>query len=219
MVTFLVTLFINQRLQSHYKIRSQNEKLLYIPSGKYLKVASLGFDQLFADLLWLKTLSYFGTHALSDRKYPWLPNLLDAIVILDPLWDFPYHFAGIILSVEGDLAMEANKIVLKGMSYHPQSWQFPFYIGFNYFHVLNNPTCGAKYIFKASTYPKAPNYLAPLAARLSAQGNSKENHLAMCNKIISMAKTKEIRERVIERCKEKLSGIKDQKNISHEPCL
>ena len=49
--------------------RDQEEKLLYLPSGKYLKPASLGFDTLVADLLWIKAIGYFGGHYLTDRSY------------------------------------------------------------------------------------------------------------------------------------------------------
>jgi hypothetical protein len=193
-------------LQVRLGVREPEEKVLYIPSGKFLKPAVLGYNQLAADLLWLKTLSYFGTHAITDRSYTWLPKLLEAVTTLDPYWDFPFHFAGIVLSIEGDLVEEANRIVKRGIDYHPNVWQFPFYIGFNYFHVKNNPVCGARYIYQASTYPDSPEFLKGLAAKLSSKGNSRKNHLEMCARLLNLTKDENMRKQIIKHCEQKLNS-------------
>src|SRR6185295_814284 len=101
-----------------------------------------------------------------------------AITSLDPDWDFPYHFAGIVLGNEANMVDRANAIIKKGMERESLShiWQFPFYMGFNFFHLKKDPRCGAHFMFLASQYPDSPSYLKPLAARLSSQGNSPENH-------------------------------------------
>jgi len=209
---FIVLLLIgmvvtsSKLLQKHLGLKKTQEKLLYIPSGKYLKPLTLGYFSLVADMLWLKAISYFGGHALTDRQYPWLPNLLEAIVDLDPMWEFPYHFAGIILSVEGHMIKKANVILRKGMENHPDIWQFPFYLGFNYFHELNNQKCGAKFIFRASVYPDSPIYLKALAARLSNRGNTRENHIALCNRLLNMTTDKEIKKQIKKNCEEKLKN-------------
>jgi len=199
-ISFFASVFISQSVNKKFGIVYQEEKLLYIPSGKYLEPAVLGYNQFAADFLWLKALSYFGTHALTDRVYTWLPNLLEAITTLDPQWEFPFHFAGVILSVEGDMIDEANKIIRKGMEAHPKIWQFPFYLGFNFFHEKNNPLCGAKYIFQASSYPEAPIYLKPLAARLSNKGNTRENHIMMCQRLFSLTKDEDLRKQIVKNC-------------------
>jgi hypothetical protein len=203
-LTLFLSVLVSHKVQEQYGGVHQEEKLLYIPSGKYLDPAVMGYNQFAADILWLKALSYFGSHALSDRVYTWLPNLLEAVTTLDPFWEFPFHFAGVVLSVEGKLLDEANRIVKKGMEFHPNTWQLPFYVGFNFFHEKNNPVCGAKYIFQASSYPKAPAYLKPLAARLSNKGNSRENHILMCQKLLSLTKDEDLRKQIIKNCNEKL---------------
>lgn len=65
------------------------------PSGKFLKPLALGYDQVVADLLWMKTISYFGGHFMSDKQYPWLAHMLNLIIDLDPRFDFPYYFGGL----------------------------------------------------------------------------------------------------------------------------
>ena len=68
-----------------------------IPSGKFLKPFTFGYEQLVADYFWIKTISYFGDHLMSDRKYPWLYHLLDLVTTLDPHFIWPYYFGGIVL--------------------------------------------------------------------------------------------------------------------------
>ena len=219
---FLLFLIGSQLILVHSKnqnlLQEKREKVLYMPSGKYLKAASIGYEQMLADFIWVKTISYFGVHALTDRDYAYLPNLLEAVTTLDPYWYFPYHFAGVVLSVEANYAEKANEILRKGMVIYPEKWQIPFYIGFNYFHVLNDSNCGSKYIYKASVIEGSPGYLKPLAVRLSAKGNTKENHVEMCRKLLSITSQKDIREKIIERCKERITESSENKQNNAEVC-
>ena len=134
MIVFLMgSILWSKQIDANYS-HWHEEKLLYIPKGDIMKHFVFGFNQLAADLLWFKAIAYFGEHALSDRHYPWLVNLVETVTALDPHWAFPYHFAGIILSTQANMVDEANHIVKRGMEDHPDVWQLPFYIGFNFFH-------------------------------------------------------------------------------------
>ena len=195
------------------------ESLLYIPSGKSLSYIALGYDQVFADFLWLRTISYFGSHAMTDRKYPWLRNLLEAVTELDPDWSFPYVFAGVLLSSEANDVEESNRLVRRGMDHHPDVWELPFYIGFNYFHILKNPRCGAQYMFKASSYPKSPPYLKALAARLSAKGSTFENHLELCQRLLEMTKDPDIKKQVETNCRRRLAHTEPEELVDERPCI
>lgn len=203
-VLFAASAGMSWRMTKRLSGAQEFESHLYIPSGVMLRPLALGYREMFADMLWLKTISYFGGHAVTDHRYLHLANLLDAITTLDPTWDFPYHFAGIVLSMEADQVEASNRLLRRGIEEHPDVWQFPFYIGFNYFQVLNNPRCGAKYIFRASTHPKAPVYLQALAARLSARGNDLDNHIAMCNQLLRMTKDPGLTKQIKKHCDERL---------------
>jgi len=198
-------------LSCHYEekwgAQQKEEALLYIPKGQYLEKLVLGYQQITADFLWFKTISYFGQHVLADRKYPWLGNLLETIVALDPEWTYPIHFAGVVMGIESNLVDQSNRIVKRGIEMHPDIWQFPFYVGFNYYHVKNNNLCGAKYIYRASIIKGSPDYLKPLAIRLSAKGNSRENHILMCTELLKITRDKSIRDLIKERCAMKLQHL------------
>ena len=62
-------------LQGHIDARAADRPavspMLYLPSGKYLKVASLGFDELLADILYIWSIQYYGNYNIEDRYlYP-----------------------------------------------------------------------------------------------------------------------------------------------------
>lgn len=204
---FLLSVAFSFQFERKWGVQQREEGLLYIPKGQYLDKLVLGYQQIAADFLWFKTISYFGQHVLADRQYPWLGNLLESIVALDPQWTFPYHFAGVVMGIETNLVDQSNRIVKRGIDLFPEIWQFPFYVGFNYYHVKNNPVCGAKYIYRASIIKGSPQYLKPLAIRLSAKGNTRENHILMCTELLKITQDKGIRDLIKERCNMKLQHL------------
>ncbi len=154
------------------------ESLLYLPKGEHMKIMSLGFRNLMADALWVKAIGYFGGHNLTDKEYPWLYHILDQVTSLDPLFRAPYLFGGVVLAVEADSVPDSNRLLHKGMIYHPSEWRLPFYIGFNQFYYQKDPSAAADYIQAAVTLPGRPWYLSRLAASLMAKSGRREMAIA-----------------------------------------
>lgn len=185
----------------------EQESLLYLPSGKLLKPLALGYDQLLADLLWMKTVSYFGGHYLGDKQYPWLAHMLNLIIDLDPRFDFPYYFGGVVLSLEASQIDQANKILERGIEAYPERWEFPFYIGFNHFYHRRDLAKGLPYLEKASLLPKAPPYLKDVVARLYAKSEKGGDALHFYEEVYQNTNDAMIREKI----KEKIDRIKSGK--------
>jgi tetratricopeptide (TPR) repeat protein len=184
----------------------EQESLLYLPSGKYLKPLALGYDQMLADLLWIKTIDYFGDHFMTDKAYPWLNHILNLIIDLDPLFDFPYFFGGIVLSLEASQVDNANQILERGIEAYPEKWQFPFYIGFNYYYHQKDAEKAAPYIEKASSLPGAPDYLTPLAGGLYAKTNKNETALQFYREAYRNATDALVKEHIQKKINRILSG-------------
>ena len=72
-----ISLFIILTLSLFFSIQTLDKKyprqgvesFLYLPSGTFLKGAALGYDEMLADLFWIKAVGYFGGHAQTDRNY------------------------------------------------------------------------------------------------------------------------------------------------------
>ena len=160
-----VQAFVQKGFEERFPTR-RIENLLYLPKGQHLKLMSLGFRAVLADALWMKAISYFGGHALTDQEYPWLFHILDQVTTLDPPFRQPYVFGGVVLAVESGAPAQSTALLRKGMVYYPGEWLFPFYIGFHTFSPFPDPVKAAEYIQAAATLPAHPEYLPRLAASL-----------------------------------------------------
>ena len=99
---------------------------------------SLGWHNVLADVLWFRTISYFGEHYRSDRTYPWLAQMCDLVTDLDPRAEHVYRFAGVILPWEADQVEAGIRLLEKGVRQFPDSWLLHYYLGFNYYFFKND---------------------------------------------------------------------------------
>jgi hypothetical protein len=203
---FIGTFSIHLRLDKMETFHRSTEVYMCIPSGKFLKTFTMGFDQLIADYFWIKTISYFGDHLMSDRKYPWLYHILDLVTTLDPEFIWPYYFGGIILSLEAEQVEQSNLILKKAIRNHPDVWKFPFYLGFNYWFHYNDPSKAASYIEIASKLPGAPNYLKTFPARLYSEAGQKEAALRFLQEMRKNTQDPQMRAKIEKRMEDILKG-------------
>jgi hypothetical protein len=148
------------------------ERLLYLPDAEYLKIASLGYRELIADLLWIQSIQIMGEKKVSESSGRWLYRALDIITTLDAKFVRAYEAGGLALTTLVVLPEESNQLMLKGMQHNPTEWKLPFLIGINYYYELYDDAKAAEYISQASRLPGAPSSLATLAANLYVSGHS-----------------------------------------------
>jgi hypothetical protein len=148
------------------------EQLMYLPNGEYLKIASLGYRELIADLLWLQAIQVMGDKKVSDENGRWLYRALDTITTLDPKFVRAYEAGGLALTTLVVLPQESNRLMEKGMVHNPTEWKLPFLIGINYYYELYDDAKAAEYISQASRLPGAPSTVATLAANLFVSAHS-----------------------------------------------
>ncbi len=189
------------------------EDLLYLPSGKFLKGAALGFDEMLADLLWIKAIGYFGSHAVTDQDYSWLSHILDIVTTLDPFFQYPYEFGGVILATEIGDVDKSNRLLEKGIKNVPETheryWYFPFFIAFNYMYYKDDYKTAAHYLETASKFPQSPDYLPLLVSRLYADADEPEMAIAFLKEMIAGTDSSELKEKLTHR----LNEVINQSNI------
>lgn len=158
-------------------------ELFYLPQGRYLKVAVLGYRQIAADLIWLKAIQHFGERRQTPEGYRWAYHAVDVVTDLDPQFVLAYQVAGTILGVWANLPHESIAILSKGMAHNPGIWQFPFYLGYDYFYELHDPLAAAKYFRIAAGLPGSPEYLARLAARMTVEAGDPDAALEFLERL------------------------------------
>ncbi len=190
-----------------------HEELIYMPSGKFLKGAALGYDEILGDLLWIKALGYFGSHSATDQSYTWLGHILDIVTTLDPLYHPPYEFGGIALAAEAGDVDSSIALLKKGMDHvppnHPRYYYLPFFLAFDYMYYKEDYLTAAHYLEQAAKFPQSPPYLPNLVARLYANADSPEVAVAFLQEMIQSTKQQDLKDRLLVR----LYQVSHQSNL------
>ena len=107
-----------------------SESVSWVRSPALMRRLSLGFNDLWADVYWIRAVQFFGGTRLSkdetknyDRLYP----LLDITTTLDPRFNIAYRLGAILLA-EGSGAGSTDQAIAlleKGMREMPEKWQVP----------------------------------------------------------------------------------------------
>jgi tetratricopeptide (TPR) repeat protein len=136
------------------------------------RLATLGFDALVADYRWLQAVQVVG-HERADlvAAAPAIASLVESVVALDPWVDHPYRFASVLLTHSRDQVERANRVLERGIAYHPEEWRNRFYLSFNHFFFLNQIDDAARELERAVELPGSPRYLGRLLARLRSEGS------------------------------------------------
>lgn len=142
---------------------------VYLPDVRFLRLASLGYENALADVLWFRTINYFGKHYRGDRLYPWLARMCDVVTDLDPRAEHVYRFAGFILPWEAQLPHEGIRLMEKGVEVFPDSWQLNFYLGFTRYYFLDDVDGALPPIERAAAIPGVHPFVPRFAAALHAQ--------------------------------------------------
>ena len=157
------------------------EAVTWVRSPALMRKLTLGFNDLWADVYWIRAVQYFGDTKLSkdetknyDRLYP----LLDITTTLDPRFNIAYRLGAILLS-EGYPSGAGNTdqaiaLLEKGLREMPEKWQYANDAGFVSYWWKRDPALAAQWFLKASQIPGAPNWLQPVAASMLTEGGERE---------------------------------------------
>ena len=142
-----------------------------VPRPELARIAALGFESLLADYYWLRAVQLVGSetedpavHADAIGRYS------EAVAALDPWVDHPYRFAALWMSEDAETAPAANRLLERGIAYHPREWRNRFYLSFNHLFYRGDAKAAAAELEGAIGLPGAPAYLARLLARLRSVG-------------------------------------------------
>ena len=185
------------------KTRGQNplQELLYLPSGKYLKVVVLGFDNLVADILWLRGIQYFGGHFMGDKNYAMLERIFEVITTLEPSFIDVYRFASMALGEEAQKYQATTALLWKGVDRNPTRWEIPYDLGFFLLYTVKDYDQALKAYSVATARPGCPDFVQRIIPYIYSEAGRTEIALARWKEIYETAKddmTREIADRNIK---------------------
>ncbi len=146
-------------------------ELLFLPSPTTFEVATLGYHEPVADLLWIRAVLLFGEYHGADPDPAWgdwLAGMLEAISALDPTWRTPYNYGGTMLRSVGALDA-SDKLFTLGLEALPDDAYFPFALGMNHYLHRGDTETAVHWINVAADKPSAPQWYKVAAAGLLAK--------------------------------------------------
>lgn len=154
---------------------------LWFQSGPMLKRVSLGFENLVADVYWMRAVIYYGgkRRATSPgQNFELLDPLLTFVTTLDPRFKVAYRFGAIFLTEAYPSGPgrpdRAIALLQRGFEADPTAWEYLHDIGFVYYWWLRDYRAAAEWFDRAGRLPGAPTWLSALAATTLAQGGDRQ---------------------------------------------
>jgi tetratricopeptide (TPR) repeat protein len=169
-------------------------QVLYLPSGQYLKVVSLGFPEILADLIYLWSIQYYGNYDKAER-FSYLEHVYNGVIAeLDPHYIDPYLVGALIMETEAGEHEMALRLLEKGMKSNPQEWILPFEAGFICFDALSDYGRAADYFERAMAIPSAPPAIRRIHAEMFNKMGDKRRSLENWKQIHDAADSEYVRD-------------------------
>lgn len=174
---------------------------LYLPEARYVRLATLGFNGFASDLAWFSTINYFGKQVRGGHDYQWLYKMCDLVTELDPTKVVAFDFCANMLAWEAKRFDESLAILNKAIIHNPEDWKFWYIRGFTYWYFFNQQELARADLLHASRIPKAPAFLASLAARLIVATDTTDTAIAFLQDLIKNTEDKEAKAVLKDRLK------------------
>ncbi len=162
---------VQGRLDASLGEHRDQRSVLYLDSGQHVRRVVPGFEDLAADLYWLRTIQYYGgQRAFANQKtFALLRPLIEITTALDPRFELAYRYGAIFMSEPNPLGAgrpeEGIQILEQGVAALPGSWRLRFEMGSAYYFFLRDPERAAAALQAGARLPEAPFWMESLAAR------------------------------------------------------
>ncbi len=168
---FLLVYWLQLRIDESFGVYRATEEILYIEDGELLRNVLLGYDNLAADLYWLRAVQYYGGKRVyePEKRFDLLEPLLQITTDLDPKLHIAYSYGAIFLSEAfpkgAGIPLKGVELMDKGIRNNPGRWRFYLDKGFVYYWYLEDYEKAAEVFLEGSELPGAPYWMAAIAGR------------------------------------------------------
>lgn len=156
---------------------SMAERALFLPPPEALRVASLGFNNVAADVIWLLTIQYIGGHIFTERNLPDLFRLIDTVVTLDPHFVEAYTLGALFMNYRGGNVPGAIALLERGARANPTRWEPSHDLARTYLLDLKDYPKALHWFEITNRLPGRPHYVPRFIARLYAKTGERETAL------------------------------------------
>ena len=199
-------------LRSHHSFLApdplQHRELLLVPDPSLASTVSLGYRTVLADLIWFKTISYFGTHIGGDRNIRHLDTFCSSILALNPKARHVSLFCAQMLAWELKNPQRAREILTLSIQHHPNDWMLYYLRGFFSLHFLKNKRESQIDLTKAASIEESPAIIKRLAATQVASLDGDEKAIIFLDILISRTSDETTRASLQQRRDELMAKVR-----------
>lgn len=171
--------WLQHSIDAQHAALSQERDDVLLRSGKLVKLISLEYAPLLADIYWTRVVQYYGNKRVRGQaNLELLWPLLDITTTLDPHLLIAYRFGAMFLSQAApsgagrpDLAVQ---LIERGVKANPEYWRLYEDLGFVYYFDLKDYHKSAAAFLEGSKKPNAQLWMKVMAAKVAAEGESFE---------------------------------------------
>ena len=179
-------------------MREEQDEVL-VRSPKLMKVVTLEYGTLAADIYWTRAVQYYGNKRLGqDTNLESLWPLLDVATTLDPNLLPAYRFGATFLSqpeprgaARPDLAVQ---LLERGLKANPDYWRLYQDLGNIYYLELKDYARAGQAYLEGSKNPSAAPWMKIMAARFLEKGESPETAAMLWAELFESSTDAAIRE-------------------------
>ena len=214
---------LQKRIDVQQSALEAEDDQMMLRSSKLVKVMSLEYAPLVADIYWTRVVQYFGNkHAGQQLDLRLLWPLLDVTTTLDPQLMPVYHFGSMFLSDapprgagRPDLAVQ---LIERGVRANPEHWRLYYDLGFVYYFDMKDYLKASAAFYEGSKNPKALIWMKVMAAKIAAEGSSVGTSLFLWQDVYNTTRDPQVKENALthlqllraqEDCKQ-IDGLAEQ---------
>lgn len=166
--------------------------LLYLPNGRFLKAAALGYPTFLADLIYLWSIQYYSSYREEDR-FRFLSHVYGNVIArLDPRYVDPYLIGALIMVVEKEDLEGGLRLLEQGMEANPEVWILPYEAGFYAYDVGGDYGRAARYFEVALGIPGVPSSARRIRAEMFNRKGDKETSLQLWTEVLETAEDERV---------------------------
>jgi len=172
-------------IAKHARPSDRVDELLYYPSGRMVREASLGYETAAADVAWLRSIQYYGEHRMTDNRFDRIQHVMEIVATLDPAFLQPYVFGGFVLAQEMHDPDAGLALLTRGLHANPESWDLAFEIGFLHYVCRHDYAAASTYFTMASRMPGHPEYVERFAAFATQRAGNDQLAILLWKRVLA----------------------------------
>jgi len=152
-----------------------------LPNAEQIKIAAVGYDNVYADFLTLKAVQAFGAAWESEdgRTEP-IYDYFDILTTLDPKFPEVYEFANLVLSDEhGDDGSGENRghkqaleLMRKGLRHNPDRWNLAYLGMYTSLWGMQDGKLANEFLGYAKKIPGTPDHVLRMEEYIARQSGA-----------------------------------------------